>query len=239
MKTAAICIIGDEVLCGRTQDTNSSYLARELDALGIRLRHIGVVPDEEDAIVSFIKEHAPEVDYLFTCGGIGPTPDDITRESVAKAFGLPAVLHPEAEKILRDGYGGQLTEARLSMGILPEGCRLIYNPVSFAPGFVVENVYVMAGIPKVMEVMFESLKPELAGGVPLFSVEIETTAREGDFTPFMREMIDRYPSVSIGSYPRFDGKQIKARLLLRSLDAGILQQAASAMRQGLKGYERK
>jgi molybdenum cofactor synthesis domain-containing protein len=238
MKSAAICIIGDEVLSGRTQDTNSHWLAKELDKLGIRLRHIGVMPDEEDAIVAFIKNHAPAVDYLFTCGGIGPTPDDITRESVAKAFGLAAVLHPEAEQILRDGYGEELTGARLSMGILPEGCRLIYNPVSFAPGFVVENVYVMAGIPKVMEVMFDSLREELSGGAPLFSEEIETTAREGDFTPFMQEMIDRFPQVSIGSYPRFDGKQIKARILIRSASEETLQEAVRAMRQGLKNYQR-
>ena len=164
-KTAVICVIGDEILSGRTRDSNSHYLARRLAEIGVEVERIVVLPDRRDCIVDFLREWAERCDYLFTSGGIGPTHDDITREMVAEATGRRLVMHGEAEGILRDHYGSEMTEARLSMALLPEGAELIYNPITAAPGCIVENIFVLPGIPEILEVMFESIVDRLPASI--------------------------------------------------------------------------
>ena len=165
--TAALVVIGNEILSGRTKDANVSYLARQLTALGIQLAEVRMVRDEERAIIAAVNTLRASHNYVFTTGGIGPTHDDITCEAVARAFNLPYRIHPEAKRILEDFYrdtGRELNEARMRMAYTPEGATLIDNPVSRAPGFRVENVHVLAGIPAVMRAMFESVAPTLKGG---------------------------------------------------------------------------
>ena len=171
--TAALLVIGNEILCGQTRDANLAFLGERLTALGIRLDEARVVADDEDAIVAALNELRRRFDYVFTTGGIGPTHDDITAASVAKAFGRPLTLHPEAHRILQAYYKpGELNAARLRMAHTPEGAELVENPISGAPGFQVENVFVLAGIPSVMQAMFESLRHRLTGGERVLSETI-------------------------------------------------------------------
>ena len=180
--TAALIVIGNEILSGRTRDVNVAYLARQLTALGIVLAEVRMVRDEERAIVAAVNTLRAAHDYVFTTGGIGPTHDDITCESVARAFNLPYRINPAAKRILEEFYEGsgrELNEARMRMAYTPEGAALIDNPVSRAPGFRVENVHVLAGIPAVMRAMFESVAPTLKGGRAVRSREVAGAARRG------------------------------------------------------------
>ena len=178
--TACLLIIGNEILSGRTKDANLAFLGENLNEIGVRLMEARVVPDIEAVIVETLNEVRGKFDYVFTTGGIGPTHDDITSSCVAKAFGVPWSLHPEAHALLKAHYAeGELNEARLRMAHTPEGASLIENPISKAPGFQMGNVFVMAGIPRVMQAMFESLKSRLTGGAPVRSVTLAVSPAGG------------------------------------------------------------
>ena len=223
--TAALLIIGNEILSGQTRDANLAYLGAELAGLGIRLGEVRVVADDEAAIVDALNALRRRFDYVFTTGGIGPTHDDITGASVAKAFGLPLTLHPEAHRILQAYYKpGELNEARLRMAHTPEGAALVENPISGAPGFQVENVFVLAGIPSVMQAMFESLRHRLTGGTPLLSETIVAELPEGRMAEGLGAIQAAHPEVEIGSYPFHKDGRYGARLVMRATDPDRLAQ---------------
>ncbi len=230
--TAAALIIGNEILSGRTHDVNLKFLGAELNNLGIQMREARVVADIEEEIVDAVNQCRAKYDYVFTTGGIGPTHDDITAECVAKAFEQKLILHPEAERILRERVakmGGEVTEARLRMARTPEHAELLYNEVSGLPGFKVENVFVMAGIPRVMQAMFEAAKEFLEGGVTMLSHTIGSYVPEGTIATALGLLQDDYPDIDIGSYPFYiDGKP-GSNLVLRGPDQARIDEAASRL----------
>lgn len=228
--TAAVIIIGNEVLSGRTKDANLPFLAKRLNQLGIRLREARIVADVESAIADAVNECRGRFDYVFTTGGIGPTHDDITSASVAKAFGVPVKPHPEAVARLERHYPrGEFNQARQRMTLIPEGGTLIDNPVSAAPGFQIGNVFVMAGVPTIMQAMFEGLTHRLVGGAPLLSRTLRTTLSEGMLAAGLGELQVRNPDVEIGSYPSFARREPGLRIVLRSVDQDRLEAAVAGL----------
>lgn len=226
--TAALLIIGNEILSGRTRDANLPYIAERLGEMGIRLAEARVVPDIDGEIIDALNALRTRYSYVFTTGGIGPTHDDITAESIAKAFGLPLIEHPQARKLLEDRYaaaGIELNEARLRMARTPDGASLIENPVSGAPGFQVENVFVMAGVPKIMQAMFESLRERLIGGPPLLSRTIACQLPEGQLAEGLTKIQSRHPGVDIGSYPSYSSSGFGVAVVLRHTDPATLTAA--------------
>lgn len=235
--TAALIIIGNEVLSGRTKDANMPFLAEKLNVIGIRLMEARVVRDEEDRIVEAVNTLRAENDYVFTTGGIGPTHDDITSATVAKAFGVPLIRHPEAERLLVDYYnemGRELTPARMKMADVPEGAELVENPVSRAPGFRIGNVFVFAGVPSIMRAMFESVRGQLKGGRPMLSVTIDCHVGEGSIADRLTEIQELFQDVEIGSYPFFRDGRIGSSLVMRSVDGARVDAAAEAVRQAVR-----
>ncbi len=236
--TACLLIIGNEILSGRTQDKNLAFIGQRLNDLGIRLTEVRVIPDIEATIVETLNEVRRRFDYVFTTGGIGPTHDDITAECVAKAFGRALVISPEARAILEAHYEpGQLTEARLRMARTPEGAVLIENPVSKAPGFQVENVFVMAGIPSIMQAMFASLQHRLVGGRPLRSRSVAVEMGESFVADGLARLQARFPAVEMGSYPFNRGGVFGTRLVLRATDDALLDAAAAELESFLVALE--
>lgn len=232
--TAAIIVIGNEILSGRTVDANLAWLARELNALGIRLREGRFVPDDEEMIVEAVNACRHRWRYVFTTGGIGPTHDDITAAAIARAFGRRLIRHPEAERRLRGYYPPErLNEARLKMADVPEGAELIDNPVSVAPGFQIENVYVMAGIPRVAQAMFESIRHRLVGGPPVLSRGLLVFAPEGEVAALLADIQARFTDVEMGSYPFFRFDRPGTNIVLRGLDAARIAAALDALRAAL------
>ena len=200
--TAALIIVGNEILSGRTQDVNLQYIATGLNEVGIRLREVRVVADDEEAIVAAVNAMRAIHRYVFTTGGIGPTHDDITAECVAKAFGVPLRRDPRAvERLKRQIAEKDLNEARLRMANVPEGGELIDNPVSSAPGFIIGNVYVMAGVPRVMQAMFDGIRHNLRGGRRMLSKTVTVIAGEGTIAAGLEAIQKSWPQVEIGSYP--------------------------------------
>ncbi len=237
--TAAMLVIGDEILSGRTRDANAHHLAGVLTEIGVRLVEIRVVPDEAAAITGAVGELKARVDYLFTSGGIGPTHDDITADCVAAAFGAPIGVRADARALLEAHYGAsgrELNESRLRMARIPEGAELIENPVSVAPGFILGNVHVMAGVPEIFRAMLEGLRPQLAGGPPLLNHTFQVDAPEGDVAGPLRALAGEHPGVSMGSYP-FYRQRPGANVVLRSTDAAALARAAEALRGSLEAAE--
>ena len=235
--TAAVIVIGNEILSGRTEDANVTWLARRLTALGIVLAEVRMVRDEEDAIIAAVNALRAAHDYVFTTGGIGPTHDDITCAAVARAFGRAYALNPEARRLLEayyDGSGRALNEARMRMAYTPEGAELIDNPVSRAPGFRVENVYVLAGIPAVMQGMFAGLAPTLEGGARVASREVAVLLGEGDVAARLAALQARYPALEIGSYPFVRDGAFGTTLVLRGTDEGALARADAELRAALR-----
>ncbi|MCA1940052.1 MAG: competence/damage-inducible protein A [Caenispirillum bisanense] len=225
--TAALLVIGNEVLSGRTRDANVQAFATVLGARGVRLREVRMVADDADAIVAAVNALRARYAYVFTTGGIGPTHDDITTDCVAAAFGLEVVVDPEAERRLREHYGPEgLNAARLRMARIPVGAELIDNPVSHAPGFRVENVYVMAGVPRIAAAMLDSVKHGLAGGAPVHSLAVTAYIREGDIAEGLGAVQEAFPTVEIGSYPFVRGTRIGTSIVCRSPDPAA---AASAV----------
>lgn len=230
--TAAVIVIGNEILSGRTVDANLPYLAQQLNALGIRLREGRFVPDEIDMIVEAVNACRARWAYVFTTGGIGPTHDDITAAAIARAFGRRLVRHPEAERRLRAYYPPErINEARLRMADMPEGAELIDNPVSVAPGFQVENVFVLAGIPRVAQAMFEGIRHRLAGGPPIISRSVLVFAPEGEVAAMLAAVQDRCAAVEIGSYPFFRFDRPGTNVVLRGTDPAQLDAALAALRE--------
>lgn len=203
MKTARLLIIGNEILSGRTQDTNSRYLASQLHARGIKLEKIEVYPDEVIPLAQWVRDNCNCADYIFVVGGIGATPDDVTREAVARGLGVKLSMHPQAEKLLRDYYKEKINDNRLRMAQLPEGCELIDNPSTFAPGIRIKNIFVMAGIPRVLQSMFESIKDQLST-TQYYEVVRRIKSGEGEFAHIMSEVQKEFADVAIGSYPTLD-----------------------------------
>jgi molybdenum cofactor synthesis domain-containing protein len=224
--TACVLIIGNEILSGKTQDTNLQFLGFELAKLGIRLAEGRVVRDEPAAIVRHLNECRHEFTYVFTTGGIGPTHDDITAECVAQAFGVPLVQNDDAvERLQRSGR--PLNEARLKMARIPRGAELIDNPVSNAPGFRIENVFVFAGIPSIARAMFASAIPLLAQSAPILSASVDAFLREGDFAEALEKIQQRYGTVEIGSYPFNREGRLGATLVARGTDRALLAQVVA------------
>ena len=202
--TAAILVIGDEILSGRTQEGNAHFLAGVLTEIGVALRQIRCIPDDKDTIIAAVRELSAQMDYVFTSGGIGPTHDDITADAVAAAFGARIGVRDDAKRILLDYYGPEnLNEARLRMARIPDGAELIRNPVSHAPGFILRNVHVMAGVPKIFQAMVEGLRGALAGGKPTLSHSFQAYIVEGAVAAPLREIDARHPDVSFGVYPYY------------------------------------
>jgi molybdenum cofactor synthesis domain-containing protein len=238
--TAAVLVIGDEILSGRTKDKNIGYIAEYLTGIGIDLKEVRIVPDEEAAIVEAVNALRHRFTYVFTTGGIGPTHDDITAECVAKAFGVPIGYDPRAVAIMRERFAGtELNEARMRMTRIPEGAELVNNKVSRAPGFWLGNVIVMAGIPTVMQAMLDDVAPKLKTGTKVLSETIRADAREGDIGTPLGEIANAYPGVTIGSYPFFDElRGPNANIVLRARDPEVLadaKRAVEAMLERLKG----
>jgi molybdenum cofactor synthesis domain-containing protein len=229
--TAAILVIGNEILSGRTKDANLHYLATGLTAIGIRLMEARVVPDIAPRIIEAVNALRAAYDYVFTTGGIGPTHDDITSETVAEAFGVKLIKHPKAVELLTQHYGeANLTEARLRMAHVPEGASLIDNPVSTAPGFRIGNVYVLAGVPAICQAMFDGLKGGLSRGDPVHSKTVSAHVGEGVIARDLGALQQRYPSLDIGSYPFFRQGKFGASFVIRGTDEEQIGQAAAELR---------
>lgn len=219
MVRASLLIIGDEILSGRTQDKNTAYIAAWLNEAGIQLAEVRVVQDNQDDIVDAVNALRARFDYVFTTGGIGPTHDDITAQSIAVAFGLPLTTHPEAYRLLTQYYGAEdFTSARQRMSKTPEGATLVDNPVSIAPGFQVENVFVMAGVPKIMQAMLEAIRPRLKTGRKIWSQAITIHAPESKMAAILGHIQDSTDGVTLGSYPFFRDGKIGTQIVVRSAD---------------------
>ena len=240
--TAALLVIGDEILSGRTQDKNVAQVATWLNDQGIRLGEVRIVPDDIDRIADNVNALRSVHDYLFTTGGIGPTHDDITIDAMAQAFGVPAVVHPAARKLLEDYYRdrpGGLTEARLRMARVPQGAELIVNAASGAPGVRMENVFILAGVPYIAAAMLDALTGKLEGGRPVVSVTVGARAAESDVADMLRETEEANPGVAIGSYPFFKDGGYGANFVIRSEDAELAERTGEQLAARLReaGYE--
>lgn len=241
--TAAILVIGDEILSGRTKDKNIGYIADHCTAIGIQVKEVRIVPDEEAEIVAAINQVRARYTYVFTTGGIGPTHDDITADCVAKAFGVGIDHHPQVKQLLIDNFkrrGVEVAAARLRMARIPDGAELVENKVSVAPGFSVGNVIVMAGIPSVMQVMLDAVTPRLKTGKKMLSVTIELLRPEGEIAELFGQTQAEFPDVPMGSYPfNREARVFGTQLVLRSTDPERLGAAEARLRQRLreKGIE--
>ena len=226
--TACLIVIGNEILSGRTKDANLPFLAVGLNALGVRLREARVIPDIEETIVATVNECRARFDYVITTGGIGPTHDDITADAVAKAFGVEIGINREAYDRLLKHYGDPaiFTPARQRMARIPATAILIDNPVSVAPGFQIGNVFVLAGVPMIVEAMFHSFKHRLAGGAPVLSRTVRVSLPEGTIAEPLGALQGRYADLEIGSYPSFRQGRISTGLVLRGTDMQRLETAA-------------
>lgn len=235
--TAALLVIGDEILSGRTQDKNIAQVAVWLNEQGIRLAEVRVVPDVIERIADAVNALRSTHDYLFTTGGIGPTHDDITVDAIAAAFGVPVVIHPEARAILEGWYRnrpGGVTEARLRMARVPQGAELIPNPSSGAPGVKMENVYTMAGVPGIAAAMLSALTGKLEGGRPIVSVTVGARAPESDVADLLRETEAANQGVVIGSYPFFKDGKHGANFVIRSEDPELARRTGDQLVEGLR-----
>ncbi len=234
--TAALIIIGDEILSGRTQDRNVSQIAAWLNVQGIRLREVRVVADDTDAIVEAVNILRARNDYLFTTGGIGPTHDDITVDAIAVALGVGVEIHPTARAVLAEYYEtrGGLTEARLRMARVPAGASLIENRMSGAPGIRHGNIFIMAGVPHITAMMLESLSGQLEGGLPLLSAQIGCWVPESEVAELLRETERTHEGCQIGSYPFFREGKVGANFVIRSTDRKSLDACMAALTAGLE-----
>ncbi|HUG45118.1 MAG TPA: molybdopterin-binding protein [Sphingomicrobium sp.] len=235
--TAGLIVIGDEILSGRTDDRNVAQVARWLNTQGIRLQEVRIVPDEQKGIVAAVNAFRPTYDYVFTTGGIGPTHDDITIDSIAAAFEVPVIVHPEARGILEEYYKDRplgLTEARIRMARVPSGAELIPNPTSGAPGVRIGNVFILAGVPNIALAMLEGLEGKLEGGRPMVSATVRAHAAESDVADLLKRVQDEHPGVWIGSYPFYGGGKYGADFVVRSEDGSLARRCAEALRDRLR-----
>jgi molybdenum cofactor synthesis domain-containing protein len=234
--TAAMLVIGDEILSGRTQDTNINYVAKFLGALGIDLKEARVVPDIEAEIVAAVDALRARYDYVFTTGGIGPTHDDITADAMATAFGVAIDYHPEALALIGSRYKpGEFNEMRKRMARIPSGAILIRNSVSAAPGFQIENVFVMAGVPMIMRAMLEDVAPRLRKGVPVLVATIAAAIAEGRIAAPLAAIQRAHPAVAIGSYPYYREDGFGVHLVVRGREPIVVETAARAIETAIRG----
>ncbi len=239
--TAALLVIGDEILSGRTQDKNIAQVASWLNVQGIRLAEVRVVGDSEAAIVEAVNALSARNDYLFTTGGIGPTHDDITVDAVAAALGVGVVIHPEARAILERYYEtrGGLNEARLRMARVPDGAELIPNRMSGAPGIRIGKIFLMAGVPSITAGMLDALTGTLEGGLPVLSETLGCWVAESEIADLLRQTEQAHDGCQIGSYPFFREGKVGANFVIRSTDADLLEQCAAALSAGLASIGRE
>ncbi|MFM5954739.1 MAG: competence/damage-inducible protein A [Novosphingobium sp.] len=238
---AALLVIGDEILSGRTQDKNVAQVAAWLNVQGIRLSEVRVVADDTAAIVAAVNALRDANDYLFTTGGIGPTHDDITVDAVAAALGVSVVIHPDARAILERYYAtrGGLNEARLRMARVPDGAELIPNRMSGAPGIRIGNVFLMAGVPSITAGMLDALTGTLEGGLPVLSQTIGSWVQESEVADLLRETEQAHEGCAIGSYPFFREGKVGANFVVRSVDEGLLEACCEALTIGLRALGRE
>jgi len=235
---AALIIIGNEILSGRTQDKNLSYLANWLNEIGIQLSEVRVIRDEEKVIIDTVNHLRSEYNYVFTTGGIGPTHDDITSLSIARAFGVELEINDKALTILKEYYkDGELTEARMKMTMIPVGAELVDNPVSKAPGFKMDNVFVMAGIPSIMQGMLEGARMFLKGGDVVKSMSIDVFTPESNVAQALTDLQKKYNDVEIGSYPFSKDNRFGTTLVMRSSNEKRLQQCDEELKELMKEYD--
>ena len=228
--TAALLVIGEEILSGRTKDENIAYIAAYLTRIGISLREIRVVADNETKIAAAVNALRQEYAYVFTTGGIGPTHDDVTTDAIAMAFGVEVEVDPLAVAAMRKHFSlEELTPARLRMARIPKGATLIDNAISRAPGFMLENVIVMAGVPRIMQVMLDAVAPRLARGRPILTRALRLDVPEGDAATGLFDLQAAHPEVQIGSYPFFENKRLGTYVVLRSTDEARLAAAVSEL----------
>ncbi len=234
--TAAVLVIGDEILSGRTKDKNIGAIADHLTAIGIQLREVRVVPDIEDEIVTAVNAMRARYTYVFTTGGIGPTHDDITADSMAKAFGVSIDVDPRARALMQaacDARGVELTPSRLRMARLPDGSDLVENSISIAPGFMIGNVIVMAGIPDIMRVMLDAVTPRLATGARMLTETISLDRPESQIADLFAAHQRAYPDVAMGSYPCLRDGRPSTDLVLRATNSARLNEAVDVLRRTL------
>jgi molybdenum cofactor synthesis domain-containing protein len=236
--TAGILVIGDEILSGRTKDKNIGFIAEYLTNIGIDLKEVRVVADEEADIVAALDALRHRYSYVFTTGGIGPTHDDITADSVAKAFGVGIDYHPDVVERFKARFQGDLNEARLRMARVPDGATLVESATILAPGFWIGNVIVMAGVPTIMQAMMDIVAPKLKSGVRMLSESVRANAREGDIGTPLRAIALAHPDTVIGSYPFMDEeKKPNTNLVVRSRDPDKLRAAVAAVQEMLAGLK--
>lgn len=236
--TAALIVIGNEILSGRTIDKNINYIAKGLIETGVDFKEVKIIPDIRQTIIDTVKEYSQNFNYVFTTGGIGPTHDDITTEAVAATFGLELVRHEESYDALNKYYNGELNEGRLKMVMLPKGAEAIPNPISTAPGFNINNIYTMAGIPNVMQAMFDSVKHTLKGGKIVQSKELRIYASESKIAQPLNDLQNDFANVEIGSYPFVLDNKIGTSLVLRSSDGEVLNECLKKLEVITKEFER-
>lgn len=238
--TACVVVIGNEILSGRTRDQNITFIGSRCDELGIRLLEARVIPDVEEVIIATVDACRNNFNYVFTTGGIGPTHDDITAASIARLFSTSLERNTAAVAAMERYYEpGMLTEARLKMADIPAGATMIDNPVSGAPGFQLENVFVLPGVPMIMQAMFEGLTDRLTGGAPMLTENVVTRLTEGVIAPGLTRIQAAYPNVSIGSYPYFRGGRLGVNIVLRCTSREDLQTSAEEVRRMFRDLEEK
>jgi len=236
--TSAILIIGNEILSGRTVDKNTSFIAKWLGELGISVEEVRIVPDKENIIITTLNELRKKYQYVFTTGGIGPTHDDITSESVAKAFGKKYGYNKEAYEILKKYYAkSDFNEGRKKMAKMPEGAKLIYNENGSAPAFFIDNVFVLPGIPSYVELMIQQLKKVLASGKKIISISCDAKVRESSIAIDLSKIQNKYPNVDIGSYPYTKNKKFGTILVLRSVLKQDIINCKMDIKKMLKKYK--
>lgn len=237
--TAAIIVIGDEILSGRTKDKNIGWLAEQLGAMGITLREARIIPDIKQVIIDTVLELSAQCDLVFTSGGIGPTHDDITTDAIAAAFGKQVIRHPEAEAVLQKHYQNtdlEFNAARQKMADIPMDATLIDNPLSAAPGFILENVHVLPGVPSILQAMFEGLSARLPGGVVMTRITVQCATGEGSIATILADVQAAHDGISIGSYPWFKPGNFGTAVVISGLDETVARQAAEAVAAAVRAF---
>ena len=233
----ALVIVGNEVLSGDTHDTNGHYLAHRLSEIGHRLELMLTIQDSFESFEEYVKPLISKFDIIFTSGGIGPTPDDITREAIARIVDCKAVVHEEAMRMLEEFYGDRINDNAKRMAVLPEGCELVMNVQTGAPGFKIGNIYSFAGVPEIFRDMFESVAPTL-GGRPAFRRELTTKIGESRFSHVMREACEEFPDVEIGSYPKMSG-EYRVKIVLKGYNGQVLDSCLTFLSERITELEKK
>jgi molybdenum cofactor synthesis domain-containing protein len=223
-KSAGILIIGNEILSGKTVDSNSPYLCRELRKLGVEVKKISVIPDDLDAIAKEVSLFSQSYDLVFTSGGVGPTHDDVTMEGIARGLGRKVVLHPELEKLVKDFYGTDMNPAKLRMAEVPEGTQLIKDEGLIFPVVTVENIYIFPGIPEILRKKFEAIKKQFLDE-PFFMKQVFVSQGEVDIAHHLNRLLEAFPQLLLGSYPELNNAEYKVKLTLESKDKNYLEQA--------------